>query len=394
MSVEDLLTRTLTEVAETTDHRSTPLSTVVARSRTIRSGRRRRVSLLAAAAVVAAGGLSAALMLGNGGDTTPSPAGPLGDLEQGAPPRVDYLDGNTFVSVSGDRVTSPTFAKAAAAVRWKKGGLVALRGGTSRHPSSSISFVSGGTTSRIGCGPPSFAVPAGGGDPVYWLAAGCRLDRPVINGTLVQGDTRTDTDAGATFTPVGLTADGVVTFSSSSGLELPSHALVIPTGHQDAIPLRLAIPRAATEAGGLVAGEARDFRRSAVVGARTGSVRWQTPPSWILERFSASGRYVAGTQSVGVQPSSDVGDIVGIFDAETGHLLLQKTLPGLVLAGQPVWEGDDAVLVVAEDRSGREAVVRVGMDGTVTRATGALQDQPPRTTGRPPLPLLRLASTP
>src|SRR4051812_12990068 len=173
MTAEELLTRTLAQVADATDYPAIPMATVVARSRAVRGTRRRRVAFVAAAAVVVVGGLSAAVALGGGGDhSPPGPAGPLGDLQQGAPPRVDYLEGDTFVTTSGERITSPRFAKAAAAVAWKNGVLTAPRP-TSRHPLPTITFVSGGAPASLGCGTPSFAVPAGGADPVYWLSSQC-----------------------------------------------------------------------------------------------------------------------------------------------------------------------------------------------------------------------------
>ena len=101
MTAEDLLTRTFTGVTETTEYPTTPMATVVARSRAIRGGRRRRVAALAAAAVVVAGGLSATLLLGHDGDSTPAPTGPLGELPQGPAPKLDYLDGDTFVASTG-----------------------------------------------------------------------------------------------------------------------------------------------------------------------------------------------------------------------------------------------------------------------------------------------------
>ena len=111
MTAEDLLTRTLTGVTETTEYPTTPMSTVVARSRAIRGARRRRIAALTAAAVVVAGGLSATLLLGHGDDSTPGPTGPLGELPQGPAPKLDYLDGDTFVATAGVRISSPTFAQ-------------------------------------------------------------------------------------------------------------------------------------------------------------------------------------------------------------------------------------------------------------------------------------------
>jgi hypothetical protein len=390
MTAEDLLTRTLTGVTESTEYPTTPMSAVVTRSRAIRGGRRRRIAALAAAAVVLAGGLSTTLLLGRGDDSTPGPTGPLGELPQGPAPELDYLDGDTFVASTGERASSPTFARAAEAVRSTSGVLVASRG-TTRHPNGSISVVTGGVATRLGCGALSFAVPSDGGDPVYWLDAGCR---PASGGALVQGDTRIDTAKGATFAPVGLTAGGVVVFTLSSGLRLPSHALVIPSGGlRNAIPLRLSMPTATSAAAGLVAGRARGFQRSAVVDATTGAVLWRASPAWTLQKFSGSGRYLAGFQSVGVQQSADVGDIVGIWDAATGRQVLQKVLPGLTVDAE-AWEGDDSVLVVAEDRHGQEAILRIGLDGSVTRTTSVVAGVPRPAEGRPPLTTLRLAATP
>jgi len=88
-----------------------------------------------------------------------------------------------------------------------------------------------------------------------------------------------------------------------------------------------------------------------------------------------------------------VGDVVGIWDAATGHQVLQKVLPGLIVDAE-AWEGDDSVLVVAEDREGQEAILRVGLDGTVTRTTPVVAGVRRTAEGRPPLTTLRLAATP
>ena len=60
---------------------------------------------------------------------------------------------------------------------------------------------------------------------------------------------------------------------------------------------------------------------------------------------------------------------MAVRDAATGHRVRTTVLPDLSIVGRPVWEGDDAVLVVVEDRQHRQAIVRVGLDGTITRAT-------------------------
>ncbi len=119
MTPEDLLTRAFAEVTETTDYPTTSLATVVARSRTLRHGRRRTTALLAAAAAVALVGGSVAVWLNHDAGTTPSPshrvdpAGSLPDVPLGDAPGVAYLEADTFVTAAGDRITSPTFRKAA-----------------------------------------------------------------------------------------------------------------------------------------------------------------------------------------------------------------------------------------------------------------------------------------
>ena len=391
MTVEDLLTRTFSEVTETTDYPSTPTATVVARSRAIRGARRRRVALVAAAAVVAVAGVSAAVSLQHDHDSPPQPAGPLGDLPQGAAPQVDYIDGDTFVGAAGQRFRSAALAHAAGAAAWQNGVLVASASTyRPRHPFPTISFVTSGSTSTVGCGMDSFAVPPDGGDPIYWLSSDCKIDGP---GRLVQGDTSTNTPKGAIFSPVGQVAGGLVAFSSGSTLHLPSHSLVVPPGGKGLIPLPLAVPRGTTTDGNLVSGVSRDVTASVVVDATSGDVKWRAR-YWTLGRFSSSGTYVVGTQGVGQQTEGTVGDVIGIFDAATGHRLLEKALPGLTLDGMPVWEGDDSVLVVAEDREGQEALIRVDLKGDVTRATGVVQGTPRPAVGRPPLTVLRLADAP
>jgi hypothetical protein len=106
----------------------------------------------------------------------------------------------------------------------------------------------------------------------------------------------------------------------------------------------------------------------AVVELPTGAVQWRAPTG-TLGHFSASGRYVVTVQNVGVQTVQGVGDIVGIRDAATGRRVTSTVLPNLSIVGRPVWEGDESVLVVAEDRHQQQAIVRVGVDGTISRAT-------------------------
>ena len=206
MTPEDLLTRTFTQVTEATDYPATPIATVVARSTALRRRRRRRTALLAAVVVLVGG--SAAVWLNHDASTTPSPsthldpAVMLPDVPQGGPPEVAYLEGDTFVTATGDRISSPTFRTASNATTFGDGVLVAGRA-TAARPFVTISLVSGGSTLRLGCGTPSFAL--GADDPTYWLSDGCRLVGP---GRLFQGTASTDTAIGAILYPVRATSAG------------------------------------------------------------------------------------------------------------------------------------------------------------------------------------------
>jgi hypothetical protein len=85
---------------------------------------------------------------------------------------------------------------------------------------------------------------------------------------------------------------------------------------------------------------------------------------------------------------------IAIFDAATGREVMHREFASLIPVALPVWEGNDDVLVVAQDAQGREAILRIGLAGAVTRATRVVQDTPPPESGRPPPTLLRLASAP
>jgi hypothetical protein len=187
-----------------------------------------------------------------------------------------------------------------------------------------------------------------------------------------------------TFTPVGRVSDGVVAYGTSGVTTTGDAAYTIgPVGTGGPIP-HLRVPRGATPAGDLVSGLAPDRTDSLVVDAATGDVRWRLP-GWSLGRFSPSGRYVVGIRSMAPPPLGSTGDWIGVWEAATGHEVLRRALPGLTLDSLAAWEGDDSVLVVAEDRSGRQAIIRVGRDGTVTRATRVAAGLPGG---------FRLASTP
>ena len=386
MSAEDLLTRTFSEVAATTDYPTTPMATVAARAAARRRARRRATALVAAAAVVLAG-VSAVAWLNRPHDTGPAPIGPLPALPQGAAPRIDYLDGDTFVASSGARLSSPILGAAETATA-SGAGVLAAATSAPAHQLTTLSMVSSeASVRRLGCGLPRFAVSATGSSPAYWLADRCR--RPakppyLVGGRLVVGGVSTDTPKGASYSLVGVLPDGVLSWVT--GVTRTHVVVVRPDGSERPVP-HVAYPLGTSAAADLVAGNTADLKASVVVDASTGQVLWRQP-GWALSHFSTSGRYVAGRQGVTIEDADPTGATVGIWDAATGRQVVSAVLPGLTVTSGLDWEGDGSVLVVVKDRYLQEAILRVGLDGTVTRATRVA----PATPGD--VPVFRLATTP
>jgi len=375
MTPEDLLTRTLHEVVETTEYPTTSMATVAARSRRVGHGRRRTTALVAAAAAVLIVGGSAVVWLDHDSASNPgpsgrlNPAGSLPDIPRGDAPQDAFLEGDTFVTAAGDRITSPAFRTASTATEVGDGVLVAgpVKSG---KPYAAISLVSGGSTSPIGCGTPSFAL--GDDDPTYWLSEGCRLVGP---GRLVHGTTSTDTAIGTILDPIRVTSAGLVAnINALSKRPIPhvdsgrSGPFVTDAGGASHRIPHLNGVTAASPSGDLATG-VTSFGTSVVVESSTGSVQWRAAPGCFLGHFSASGRYVVGLQKVGQQTAEGVGDVVGIWDATTGRQVVRAVLPNLSIVSNAAWEGDGSVLVVAEDRHQQQAIVRVTLDGSITRAT-------------------------
>lgn len=378
MTAEELLSRVFTEVTETTDYQWIPAALVVRRARSMR---RRRVTVIsvAAAAVVAVGGTTALWPHGaqSPAPTHLSPVGSLPDVAMGAAPRVGLLSGDVYLTPSGRRITSSVLRHPAAVAAEGDGILVASGPAARTTLFRTISFVAAdGTTTRLGCGTPAFAT--GGDDPAYWLSDTCRARSA---GRLVSGTTRLASPAGQSWFPVGRVSTGIVVESGPADLGDPRRGrmfndseafgprVVTSAGTTIAIP-DLSNVQDATPAGDLALGQ-DSYGYGSVVDVPTGAVRWQRQ-NWTTARFSSSGRYVSGYQDVGPQTAPGVGDVVGAWDAATGRQVLRLVLPGMVVKSPPAWEGDSSLLVVVEDLQHQEAVLRIGLDGSVTRATRVL----------------------
>jgi hypothetical protein len=122
------------------------------------------------------------------------------------------------------------------------------------------------------------------------------------------------------------------------------------TGGTQKVP-HVALATGSTTQNQLVAGSGGQFLAARVVDLATGSVQWGVR-AWHLSHFSPSGRYVIGTQQVGVQQEPEVGDVIGVFEAATGKLVMRVVLPQTTIESVPGWERNDAVVLVGQDRAG------------------------------------------
>jgi hypothetical protein len=388
MNPEDLLTDAFRDRTEHTAYPSTPLSTVAARAGAVRA-RRRRTTVLAAAAVVAVVAVPGALWLGRSPGASPQPShelssGPttaptgsptvLADLPLGAKPGIDYLVGDTYVTMTGDRITSPSFAEANTATPARGGILAAVppsSAGAMPPDGAAIYLVSGGATHKLGCGVDRFAMSTDGVQSAYWLADSCAVGP--IHGSLFSGVNNTMGDAGpgsvaspvgAAYSPIGIVSQGVVVTDLNAQ---PTQVSVIaPDGTTSPIDA-LRIAGGSDENNDVVSGQlAGDPSTGAIVDASTGAVKWRAP-GWALGQFSNDGRYVVAERLGHPQDYA-------VLDAATGDQITPFDRIGDQVSIRHVaWDFDDTVLAVASDSQG-EAIVRFGLDGHPTLATEVRPD--------------------
>jgi hypothetical protein len=389
MNPEDLLTDALHHRVERTDYPSTPLSTVAGRAGAIRV-RRRRTTVLAAAAAVGVVVVPGAVWLRHTPGSSPQPgqtisSGPtsnpteqtsvppsvsLDALRLGHKPGIDYLVGDTYVTMNGDRITSPAFGTAGTATPVGGGILTAEARPVGQQGSfrlSHVALVVNGTAQPLGCGTSRFAMSTDGVQSAYWLADSCTLGG---GGKLYFGANNTmgesgpgyaATPTGAIDEPVGIVQQGVVVNDVGNG---PTPLLV----GWDGTTSRL---RALVSAGGsdenndVVSGQlAADSGTGAIVDAASGAVKVRVP-GWRLGQFSDDGKYV-----LGYQPGDGIGtDNYAVFDAETGSQVVELPHLGMMVAlGELSWDFDGTVLAVANGTGG-SAIVRFDLQGNLTRAT-------------------------
>jgi hypothetical protein len=386
MKPEDLLTDTLRDRVERTDYPSTPLSTVAGRAGAIRA-RRRRTTALAAAAAVAVVVVPGAIWLGRSPDGTAQPgqtlsSGPtsqptaqgsdllgLDALPEGAKPGIDYIVGDTYVTMNGDRISSPAFGTAGTATPVRGGILTATAPGQmGPFTLSHVALVVDGAAQPLGCGAASFAMSADGVQSAYWLADSCtpggagRLYSGVNNTMGDSGPAHTATPSGAIDVPAGIVQQGVVVNDVGGDRGDGPNPLLIGWDGTTTPLDQLRLVGGSDENNDVVSGVlASESHTGAVVEVSTGAVRWRAP-GWQLGQFSNDGKYVLAQRL-------DASAGYAVFDAVTGNQIVQlDPLGDNVLISQLAWDFDDTLLAVASDGK-QEAIVRFDLDGRASLAT-------------------------
>jgi hypothetical protein len=395
MNPEDLLTDTLHDRVARTDYPSTPLSTVAGRAGAIRA-HRRRTTALAAAAAVAVVVVPGAVWLGRSPASSPAPghelsSGPttqptasqhttepttLADLPLGAKPGIDYLVGDTYVTMSGDRITDAVFGNATTATPVRGGILASVHpapGLMAQYGIAGTYLVSNAHHQYVGCGSDRFAMSTDGVESAYWLADSCPVGGTVA-GALYSGVDNTmgesgpghlATPVGTQVTPVGIVQQGIVTNAVHGRAR--SVQVVDSTGQMSPLT-RLASAGGSDENNDVVSGQlANDVTTGAIVDAATGAVKVRVP-GWILGQFSLDGKYVIGIR----RTDTVFGDSYAVFDATSGHRLLAFTAQS-----DPVWDTNDTLLSIGRGTN-TTAIVRTDLHGSWTRATPIVHSTPYR----------------
>jgi hypothetical protein len=324
MNPEDLLKNALHDRVERTDYPSTPLSAVAGRAGAIRA-RRRRTTLLAAAAAVGVVIVPGAIWLGHSPDSSPHPgqttsSGPtsnpteqtsvppsihLDALPLGEKPGIDYLAGDTYVTMHGDRTTSPAFGTAGTATPVRGGVLVAEARPAGRigvFRLSHLALVVNGTAQPLGCGSERFAMSTDGVESAYWLMDSCtagsagKLYSGVNNTMGESGGGNVATPSGSVYEPIGILRQGTVVDVTRAKAE---HAAIVDSSGSTSPIAALAYAGGSDENNDVVSGQlAGNPDTGAIVDAPSGAVKVRVP-GWVLGQFSLDGKYILGAQRAG-----------------------------------------------------------------------------------------------
>jgi hypothetical protein len=170
--------------------------------------------------------------------------------------------------------------------------------------------------------------------------------------------------------PVGFVSGGRVVCNGLKGQVV----LVSPSG--DPRPVSgLIRASSSTDSGDLIAGSTVDDDGTAVVvSAATGKVLW-TKPQWVTGAFSPDGRHLAAYRTA----TGGEFETVAILDARTGAVVSDNhglaALGALPQVPPTAWDQDGTLLIPYRAGSAW-TIVRLELDGRMTRATSALAGNP------------------
>lgn len=385
MTTEDLLRASLRARADRTEYDPTPLIQVAGRARALRR-RRTGTALLAAAATVAAVAVPVGILLGGDDERAPQPApaptsvvtadiGSLGELAQGAAPGTDYVDDRTYVATDGARTDLPVgdAGRLSAVAPYRGGFLVTASNPALPNAADVTSLDEAGSTRWTRCGSDQLAVSEDGrvtGYATIVYGDGCE---PWVGAVLTWGltDEPRDLDEqvtsnGERVDPVAVTDEDMVYNASDAKTGESLRVYVTPLmGPPEEVP-GLASAADLDHASGTLAGTDTDGN-AVLVDVRTGEVRAELGSGRVPVSFSPDGRYVVTASYDG-----DGRPPITVHDVTTGEEVLVVPAPE---PGGPLpdpwavaWEDDTHLLVGALDTA-EQAIVRVGLDGTVELAT-------------------------
>lgn len=356
MNVEELLRDGLQREADRTEYEPTPVEQIAWRARQVRRTqwvKRGGVALAATAAVSAPVALyGGALVAGPDPDRGEPDRSLLAALPQGGAPAVDWLEGSTYHGRSG--YEAPVAVEDVATFIPYRGGLLLTT------PTRVVVLDDTGEVVSDRCGSPSIGQDEAGETAVtgvMYFECSDTWEAGSLLWTSVTGsyDEPLATSNGRITEPVAIRgAETFFNFATLGGQPEGAFRLVTELGPPEEIP-GIAEAADVTPDGRWLAGVTTDGR-DVVADAATGEVRAELTGRPVA--FSRDGTLVATVAGEGLQ----------VHDAATGEVLAETGDRAGTVTPRVAWESPGQVLVVVED-DGEEAVVRLALDGTVTRAT-------------------------
>jgi hypothetical protein len=329
---------------------------------------RRRVGAVLAVAAALVVGIPAAILLRPAGDgvspaPAPSPTAPttssssspegLDGIARGKDPQVAYLHGREVHQPDGTTARLPYGSSFVAGFTAYHGGWLLLDdlGGLRQYDNT------GALVLRSQTGEAALAVSADQMRTAFVYGGHLRVG--IATG---MGQGESDLPVGNNARLVGFLGDSVVL----NGYPDSPHVVDPGTGHTARVP-GLEIAWCTAAGGDLVGGTVDSDGRGRVVSTSSARTLWTG--DWVPDAFSPDGSRVLAV------PVSSLNepDEVAVLDARTGTVLARFSLAArdLAAAGRPVWEpsGDAVLFDVRETQGAQQAVLRLAVDGTVTRAT-------------------------